>query len=254
MPQDNTFNSNTFSSSFSTQSLDLFRSTKFSNQTINNQPQLSSSDERIFQCLRSRSSEQLRTASIRLTSGYYSPFYSLFGPTVDSLLITDDQLPSNAAFNHFNHSHYRSINKNSKFSITNSDHDLLIGFASNAPRFRPALKRMFETLTQQLSKTSSGLNFFYQFLRDFVNYVNNLIQDESLNDQNDFNEISILRSELLTNLQFDLYTNLKSNSHLSSTDFSTNSKHNSTNWMKQTELLNTISSLLFDVLVCMEFV
>lgn len=221
---------------------DLFRS-RFLNQTVNNN-QLSSSDERIFQCLRSRSGEQLRTASIRLTGAYYSPFYSLFGPTIDSLLITDDQ-SFNHPFNHHRSNHSNHPNKKSKFAIPNSNHDLLIGHSANSPRLRPALKRMFKTLAQL--SNANALHFFYQFLRDFVRYVNSLIHGGSLNDQNDFNEISILIGEMTNSLPLS--------STSGSADFKddlTSSATNSTNWLstRQTKLLNIINSLLLDVLVC----
>lgn len=220
---------------------DLFRSTRSPNRTAN--IRLSNSDERIFQCLRSRSSEQLRTASIRLTGAYYSPFYSLFGPQVDSLLIGDDQL-QRLSFsrqlllnqNHLNHSGtYKMPNR---FTVANSDHDLLIGFSSGAPRFRPALKQLLQTLSQQSS--NSGLHLFYLFLSDFIGHVIGLVRDGSLNDQNDFNEISTLQIEQLFSLLPPDHSNA---SH--------SNGNSSTNWLlsRQTDLLNVISPLLLDALV-----
>lgn len=238
-PQDNLSNSNKFNS-FSSSSLlsassneitGLFHSIKFSkNQTAN---QLSSSDERIFQCLRSRSSEQLRTASIRLSSMFYSPFYSLFGPTIDSLLITDKHLFNPLNLKLMNYLNSSNINKKLRISISNSNHDLLIGFGSSVPKFRPALKRMLITLSKM--PTSNRLHFFYEFLKDFINYISTLINDRSLNDQNDLNELFFLNNSLLSALS-------------GSTD---DQQSNSANFLstKQNDLLNIISSIFLDVMV-----
>lgn len=221
--------------------LDIFHTIHL-NQTVNNQ--LSSSDERIFQCLRSRSSEQLRTASIRLTNNFYRPFHSLFGPTVDSLLITDDQLSNNHQNFQSNHNRTNShnLNRKSKNSITNSNHDLLIGFSASNSRFRLALKQIFNKLTQL--PTIRSLHFFYQFLRDFIRYVNSLIRNGSINDQNDFNEISFLISDFSSSLNHQ-------SSYLESNKTNLNNNTNSTNWLltKQTDLLKIINSLLLDVMV-----
>lgn len=221
---------------------DLFRSIRSPNRTTSSQ--LSNSDERIFQCLRSRSSEQLRTASIRLTGAYYSPFYSLFGPQVDSLLISDDQVQQLARQmlpNPLNHSssHKKLMNR---FTVANSDHDLLIGFSSNAPRFRPALKQLLQTLSSQ--STNSGLHLFYLFLSDFVGHVNGLLRDGSLNDQNDFDDVATLQVEQLLGAP-------SASAEQASNAGSNSNGNSSTNWLftKQTDLLNVISPLLLDALV-----
>lgn len=265
LPQDsatpNSFN-HPAGASFSptAESADLFRSNRSANRTVNNQ--LSNSDERIFQCLRSRSSEQLRTASIRLTGAYYSPFYSLFGPQVDSLLIGDDQVQQlsfgrHANPNYLNHSNVHR--KSNRYTVASSNHDLLIGFGSNAPRFRPALKQLLQSLSQQQSSTS-GLHLFYLFLSDFVGHVAGLVRDGSLNDQNDFNEVSTLHIEQLLGLpsaSTDHSSNLSSASNSNSNNPNGNNSNgnNSTNWLytKQNDLLNVISPLLLDALVIKVF-
>lgn len=230
------------------ESADLFRSNRSANRTANHQ--LSNSDERIFQCLRSRSSEQLKTASIRLTSAYYSPFYSLFGPQVDSLLIGDDQVQQLAFGRHPNANHLNHSNahrKTNRYTVASSNHDLLIGFGSNAPRFRPALKQLLQSLSQQSS--TSGLYLFYLFLSDFVGHVAGLVREGSLNDQNDFNEVSILQIEQLLGLPSSEQSNLPSNSN--NPNRNNSNGNNSTNWLytRQNDLLNVISPLLLDALV-----
>ena len=120
-------------------------------------------------------------------------------------------------------------NKKLKIPITDSNHDLLIGFTANLPRIRPALRQMIYNLSKM--PDNNGLHFFYVFLKDFIDFV--IAQsDKFLNDQDDFNEI--------------FYLNNFNKSNLTDSD----------NWLvrRQNDLLNIISSLLLDVMVSFDLI